>query len=61
MLDFNSCFLHFLLCAGRFFYSENRKRQKKTFWLNEALEVLGPNDLRPILLNYMVYGDFEMR
>jgi hypothetical protein len=61
MFDFNSCFLIFLLCAGRFIYSENKKKQKKSSWLNEALKFLGPNDLRPILVIYMVYEDLEMR
>jgi hypothetical protein len=37
------------------------KEQKKTSWLNEALKVLSPNDLRPTLVIYMVNGDFEMR
>jgi len=61
MFDFNSGFLIFLLCAGRFFYSENKKKQKKTSWLNEALKVLGPNDIRPFLIISMVYRDLEMR
>jgi len=59
MFDFNSCFLIFVLCAGRFFYSENKKKQKKISWLNEALKVLSPNDIRPFLVIYMVNGDLE--
>jgi hypothetical protein len=64
MFNFNTCFLHFHLCAGKFFNSVFREQEKtkKTSWRNEALKVLGSNDLRLILVIFMVYGDLvEMR